>query len=589
MRTLVLVCLAATATACAHHDDGHGDDSLATLSINPPTSDLTVLNTTPATEDFTATLTFPDGSTEDVTSTSQFSVTVGYGDFLAQTLTARGAGKMTVLGVYKDKQASAEVVVHAQGTRVDPSLPANTPDLFTGAETIATAPAIVYPAENVVMPRNLGDFEIHWTDASPNDIWEISLHTDLSDMRVYVPGKNGLASIGPSASYQAFLSTEWAAAVGSEATVTYQVRGVQSANPGAGVGAAPPRLVKLTNEEMNGGIYYWASAGDDANSPEGIWRHDMAKPGEPAEQFETLVQTTSADYPNGRCIACHTLSRDGAHMVVTWDGGDGASSTVDVGTKTVSASGADAWNFSTFTPDGNTLLTVHDGVLVVRDYASLAVLASPTFGGMVSHPDLSPDGTQLVYVRRPTTDPVQSDWSFTAGQIWTRSFDASTNTFGPETMLVSDSSNNYYPSYSPDGKWVLFNKASADSYNDVDATVYVVKADGTAAPIQLAQLNTGASLTNSWARWAPFQQTVGTESIYWITVSSQRNFGVRIDQAARVAAMQGKRPQIWMAAFVPSVADVNMDPTQPSFRLPFQNITTNNHIAQWTERVVVTQ
>jgi len=32
-----------------------------------------------------------------------------------------------------------------------------------------------------------------------------------------------------------------------------------------------------------------------------------------------------------------------------------------------------------------------------------------------------------------------------------------------------------------------------------------------------------------------------------------------------------------------------MDPSAPSFRLPFQNLDSRNHIAQWTERVVVTQ
>lgn len=579
-----MVCLALA--ACAHHDD-QKDESMATLSIDPPTSDLTVMNAVPATESFTATLTFPDGTKQDVTGDASFAVTTGYGEFAQQTLTARGAGKLQVLGVYKDKQANAEVIVHANGVRVDSSLPPNTPDLFGGPETTANAPTIVYPSPNVVVPRNLGDFEVHWTDASANDVWEVSLHTDLSDMRVYVPGKNGLPSLGANASWEAFLATEWQAAVGSEATVTFQVRGVQTANPGAGVGAAPPQLVKLTTDEMLGGIYYWASAGDDAGSPEGIWRHDMSKPGEPAEQFETLAQTASPAYPNGRCIACHTLSRDGSKMVVTWDGGNGVSSIIDVGTKTVSDAGPAAWNFSTFTPDGNKLLAVNGGVLTVRDYATQAVLATPAVGGWTTHPDLSPDGTQLVYVRAPAGTTI--DWDFTGGQIWTRSYDSATDTFGPETMLVADGMNNYYPSFSPDGKWVLFNKANANAYNDADATVYVIKADGTAPAVPLTTLNAGTGLTNSWARWAPFQQTVGTDSIYWITVSSQRNFGTRIDQAARVAAMQSKRPQIWMTAFVPAAAEANLDPSQPSFRLPFQNITTNNHIAQWTQKIVVTQ
>jgi WD40-like Beta Propeller Repeat len=585
MRAFAFACVLAAACGPSHH--GGDDDSTATLTINPPTSDLTVMNATPVTEDFTATLTYIDGTTKDVTTDTSFGVTTGYGDFTAQTLTARGAGKMDITGVYVDKQATAEVIVHANGVRVDPTLPSNTPDQFTnGTEVAARAPTIVYPALDVVMPRNLGNFEVHWTDANANDVFEVSLHTDLSDMRVYVPGGNGVATLGPEPSWALFLPAEWAAAIGTETTVTYQVRGMQTANPAAGIGAAAPRLVKLSNEDMNGGIYYWASSGDDANTPEGIWRHDMAKPSDPVEQFETLVQT------NGRCIACHVISRDGTEMAVTYDGGDQNSNTIDVATKTFGVEST-AWNFAAFTPDGKQLLTNHDGVLVVRDYMTQAIVATPSSAGNVTHPDLSPDGTKLVYVR-PSV--VSSDWAFGGGQIYTRTFDQGTDTFGTETLLVADASNNYYPSFSPDGKYVLFNKSTNNTtvgaYNNGSAAVWVIAADGSAPAIELKTLNTAANLTNSWARWAPFAQTVGSDNIYWITVSSKRDFGTRIDHNAFPAGSGDDlagRPQIWMTAFVPSAADAQIDPSQPPFRLPFQNIQSNNHIAQWTQQIVVTQ
>jgi hypothetical protein len=34
---------------------------------------------------------------------------------------------------------------------------------------------------------------------------------------------------------------------------------------------------------------------------------------------------------------------------------------------------------------------------------------------------------------------------------------------------------------------------------------------------------------------------------------------------------------------------MGQDPTAPAFRLPFQNLTSNNHIAQWTERIIDVQ
>ena len=575
MRAFVVICLLA---ACGPSHHGGDDDSMSVMSIDPPMSDLTITNSVPVTEDFTATLTYPDGTTKDVTADSSFAIDSLAGDFAnSRTLTVQGAGKFTVTGVYTDKQASAQVVVHSTGIRVDPTLPPNTGDLFSGAENPARAPTVVYPPLDVVMPRNLGDFETHWTDANGNDIFEISLHTDLSDVRVYIPGGNGDPAAGPESSWSAFLAAEWESAVGNNATVTYQVRGVSSANPGLGVGASPLRLVKLTNEEMNGGIYYWASAG--STSPEGIWRHDMAKPGQPAEQFMTKAQTSN------RCIACHVLSRDGKNILITWDGGNGNGNTIDVATKAFGVE-ANAWNFSSFTPDGTEFLAVYNGTLQVRDFATQNVLATMPVSGTdkVSHPDVSADGTKLAYVRMASAS-YGADWHFGNGQIWVRPYDQSTQTFGPEKMLVGDASNNYYPSFSPDGNWVLFNKSDDNSlngaYNNPSASVWVVAADGSAPAVKLATLDAAIGFTNSWARWAPFAQTVGTENINWITVSSQRDYGTRL--------VNLKRPQIWMTAFVPSLAATGMDPSEPTFRLPFQNIDSNNHIAQWTEQIVVTQ
>ena len=65
-----------------------------------------------------------------------------------------------------------------------------------------------------------------------------------------------------------------------------------------------------------------------SGAPEGIYRHDMDRPGEPAEQFYTTTQT-----PGGRCVACHVLSRDGGTMAITYDGGDQEGNVLDVATR----------------------------------------------------------------------------------------------------------------------------------------------------------------------------------------------------------------------------------------------------------------
>ena len=578
--SLSAVALALVLGACGSGTSGPPDDSLATLVIEPATAELLIQDSTPARQLYTATLAFPDGTTRDVTDETSFIVDSGFGSFTLNDLAMGNPGKTAVYGTFVDKTASAQVIARFKSVRVDPSLSATTPDWFTGPETATDAPTMVYPPADVVIPRNLGDFETHWTSAGALDVFEVSLKTEFTDVRVYVPGGNGVAGSGPNPSWTAFAATEWLAAVGRENSITYQVRGVATANP-TSVSAAAPRRAKLSNGTMEGGLYYWAST-SSAGGATGIFRHDMSKPGEPAEEFMTTTQT------GGRCVACHVLSRDGEKMAIVYQGGNGPGTIVDLATSAMLPEAAN-WNFGTFTPDNTQYLTVLDGTLTVRDAATLAALSTMPSAGLVSHPDISPDGTQIVYVRTGTR---YTDYSFGGGQVFTRSYDAVTQTFGAETPLVIDGANNFYPSWSPDGQWIVFNRSDDGSpdgaYDDVNAQVWIVKADGSAPAFELTTGNQALGLTNSWARWAPFESTTGAsgEPLFWITVSSKRDFGTRLLNTG--VAEGSKFPQLWMTAFYPGRVGTS-DPGSPAFRLPFQGLTTRNHIGQWTEKVVVVQ
>jgi len=568
-RTAIHAVLAALAACGPSDKDGH-DDADAVLSLDPPQSELLIANGVPATEAFTATLTYADGESRDVTNEVRFSIDTGYGMFAGPELTMTAAGKTNVFATWgADKRAMGEVIARIKSVRVDPAVNPQATDWFTNLpDDPSRAPNVVYPPADVVMPRNLGEFEVHWAD-NQNDVFEVSLKTEFADVRVIVPGGNGK---NPNTAWTEFLAAEWLSAVGYESSVLYQVRGVNSSNPTM-VGTTAPRLVKLSNEQLLGGLYYWAATAQGGGAY-GIFRHDMSKPGQPAEEYYTTTTTS------GRCVACHVLSRDGTKMSVTYDGGDGAATLVDVASKAAQTSQR-GWNFGTFTPDGAKFLAVQGGTLTVLDSATQAQLATMTSATAVSHPDLSADGTKLVYAVKTGGG---ADWSFSGGKIYWRTFDAATNSFGPEQMLVSDTNNNFYPSFSPDGQYVLFNRApSGSAYNNGNATLWVVKADGSAPAVQLGAANSSMGLTNSWGRWAPFAQTIGAnnEAMYWITVSSTRDFGVRL--------VGDHRPQIWMTPFFPGRADAQQDPSSASFRLPFQNIDSNNHIAQWTEQVVAVQ
>jgi hypothetical protein len=604
MRIVIGVIVGCTLAACASsRPGGHGDDDggsgtplpvTATLAISPAASELVMGIGETAQGTYTATLTYRDGTVKDVTAQTLFSIDGSYGKFTANVVAIGTAVRTKVFAQYIDPSvnatASGDVVVRVKSVRVVAPLPADTTaGLFASDGVLSFAPQIKYPPVGTVMPRNLGDFEIHWADTNGNNVFELSLsdknpgdpHDDsLTNVRVYVPGDNQATGV----SYAAFTPAEWEAARGYKNAVTYQVRGVNTARPGV-VGAAVPQTVQLSNEKMNGGLYYWATASD--SNVIGIFRHDMNKPGQRAEEYITTNPSAG-----GRCVGCHVLSRDGTRMAITYEDppNPGPATMVDVATVGIQPQ-TQRWNFGTFTPDGTQFLSVDHGVLVARDAATQAILATMTTTSSskwVTQPDVTSGGDgkplKLVYVIPALFG---TDFSFKLGQIYTRTYDQATHVFGTEQLLLADGQNNFFPSWSPDGNWIAFNKCDTNntSYDNKTSSTWVMKADGTQQR-PLAMANQAADVTNSAVRWAPFQLSFGPdkEPMFWLTMSSKRDFGVRMTNTG--LAQTVKRAQIWMTPFFPARATAQQDPSTPAFRLPFQNLDSSNQTAQWTERVV---
>ncbi len=99
----------------------------------------------------------------------------------------------------------------------------------------------------------------------------------------------------------------------------------------------------------------------------------------------------------------------------------------------------------------------------------------PLGKGIYLWPSISPDGTKLLF------------------------------TFGGNGTYISDLDGNIltnigyanYPSWSPDGKWILFMKDKDDGYNFTGSDLYVIKADGS-KEIQLTSSDDVIELYPSW-------------------------------------------------------------------------------------------
>lgn len=562
----VMLALAACGTPADDGEDPNPEPG-DTLTVMPSLARLEVINGVAATQDFTVTLVKPSGRTFDVT--AQTSWTLGdplIGSFSGATFTARGgsAGLSAVTATVEEVQGAATVEVFVRNVRVGTGAPANAPDLFAvGTSDPTTAPTVVYPPPSVIVPRNLGDLEMHWRDTFGHDLFEMSMVNDHVDLKVYVANAESWAAFSPS---------EWHAASMGGREITLGLRALTVASPQV-IGAAAPQPVLLSNDDLEGGLYYWAAAAAGGGAY-GIFRHDFGNAGQPAEPAFT---TTEA----GRCVACHAISRDGMRMAVGYDGGNRSSTLVDVSSQVASIPPeTEFWNFPAYSPDGARLVTSRGGTLTVRDGATGAVTGTVPTGGFATHPDFAPTGNLMAFAYTAAAAGA-ADWAFTGGTIATIPYDAATGAWGAPTTIISDGGNNYYPAVSPDGQWVIFNRSDSDAYDDVNAELWVARIDGTGAR-KLDLANVGPGLTNSWPRWAPFRSSFGpagaAEDIFWITWSSRRDFGVRLVGVGR--------PQIWMSPFFPGRVAAGGDPSAPAFRLPFQDILSNNHIAQWTEVVV---
>jgi hypothetical protein len=582
---LFLACLA---SACAPHSGGgdpHRDaggpdqdvlSNVTSIDVSPPTASLST-GSAPATQGFTATAHFADGHTGDITSQVAWSLadpSLGFMDPLGTftSVTTRG-GKTDVVATVGSVAGKAELTVKWIATRVSTddgsTASAGAATQFGGTVDPALAPKVVYPLDGALVPQNLGELEVQWTKpaGATLDLFEVSFEAPTFDLKVYT---NATVAGGGRLS---LLAAEWAALASSVQgdKVSIGVRAVATSAP-ASIGAATPVQLAIGIDAVSGGIYYWSSTSAGA-SVEGINRHAFGDVTSTAQPFYTQTDA------GGHCVACHVLSRDGKKSAITYDGGDGPASVIDVATKApIVTKGMQPWNFATFNPDGTQMAAASKGVIKIYDTATSPgmLIATVATGSKATHPDWSPDGKGLVFVS-PMTEA--ADWSFTGGSIVLMQ-DAGMGFTGQQVLVTgSATQNNYYPSFSPDGKWILFNRSTGDSYDDPDAGIYVVSADGKIGPIALAAANAMGNLTNSWPRWSPFVQPNGPHgNLFYLTFSSKRDYGIEI--------VGKSRPQVWMTAFDPSLAQAGSDPSSPPFWLPFQDPATSNHIAQWTQTIV---
>lgn len=255
-------------------------------------------------------------------------------------------------------------------------------------------------------------------------------------------------------------------------------------------------------------VYFWRiSPGSDNGQ---IYVTD--KEGErPAQEF--------AEINRSGCSGCHAVTSTGHKIAVVAGGGVGDIIVYGLDGKRVAIPDVQG-SYVAWAPDGEKLaVSTGDRDIVIIDLTRQTVTelpgaSDPNVGEEM--PAWSADGLTIAFVRGIASDAA---WTFDAPcDIYV--VPASGGTATPLAGASGDGFN-YYPSYSPDGKWLAFTRhiSGTTTYADPKAEIFIIPAAG-GQRVRLAanDAENGTSLTNvsnSWPTWSLDSQ--------WLAFNSKRN------------------------------------------------------------------
>jgi hypothetical protein len=591
-------------------DGGQGKDARASadaapdgpvfhaVTVEPPNATLTVPFGGTATQKYSA-FAVIDGHKTDITSKCSFSVDdSALGAFVGSTFGAQPLGGTTeVLAVCSGVSGTANLSLTLTGSIIITGAPPTSASLFTGATTTTSTtntPQVQYPLAGAVAPLNIPPIDVQWTTAS-DDLFHVALASKHVAVDLYTTAAD--ATVPPA---------EWTAIAQSArgSSLSVVVEGLVQASPKAKYASAPVKMSFSVQTLDDTAIYYWASDLGDLMT---LTFGDLAPP--------TAVQ--------GNCTACHSVSRAGSRigysrcvagncapenvgflhydaMTATWV------DTVDADDMAIAGS------YTTFPPVGYpypddtqtvALVTLSNGTFALYDpdtgtpVASNAATVSvegPSSPRTPIMPDWSPDGHTIVFASTlGQTDAVDVGTS-TAIATMSYTYSAGTHTFGtpsfivpgPITIMGMSYVNFFFPSFSPDGKAIVFNATTLPWRDFTDALapgerLMISKADGTHVT-DLATLN-GMGLSGiTWPHWAP----AGTSDYFWLVFSSDVPYGHTVTPATAPAACvsQGHTQckQIWIGAIDPTKLGTGEDPSAVPVWMPGQSAMADNISPYWT-------
>ncbi len=594
--------------ACACEEtagpDPTADASTADATVQPP-SGTVALELTPATLTVRTNGIVPgsgtfvleaikdDGSREDVTAIANWSLAdSSLGTLRGGVFSSAGfGGETTATARLGGLSATATVIVVIERVVLvppgnGPAIPSQPTTIFEGApDDPRRAPELVYPNNGTLLPPNLGSLEVHFRPGRGNDLFEVSFSSNLLELRAYVrcaPLADGCLYAPAADVWQALAETHR-----GRGPLKLKIRGTDDA--GTGRGASSEFELSVAATPVQGGLYYWTTSNNTA-----IMRVDFGE-GQAPERF--------FPFQGGGCYGCHAVSPDGRLMSLSQNGQrDGRISLIDIAARSVIVGPADdrREQFQSWAPTSDRFVGAYgddnppDTRLRIRDGRTSQILETIELGFEPSHPDWSPRGDRIVFTR--VTHHYTSQRPGRGGISYVEAMPGGGWSAPRELIAPADGLNRYYPAYAPSAEFLLYCEStcpqgqiyegSCDGDADPSAKLWALNESGRTTLLErvnapgVADANPDA-LANTFPKWAPFtdpRHRDGSGRVMWFTFSSRRQYGLR--------SPVGSNQLLWMAAIDPDVILNGGDGSFPAFALPFQDLLTSNHIAQWTRRIV---
>ena len=334
-----------------------------------------------------------------------------------------------------------------------------------------------------------------------------------------------------------------------------------------------------------------------------------------AREPEVVKSVAGGIVPLGPCYSCHSLSANGQMLVAQrhqYPGGPYSSNSFDVAANpnadpppvATSAVGDEDWGFSAVYPDGSKILTAAQPVAAgqfpalfpfaeLNNPGMLGPRQSKLFNtktgaavpvtGLVPHakmPSFSPDGKKIVF----------NDHDASQGHsIAVMDFDNATNTFSNRVEIFRDPTLfPGWPFFTPDGLEVIFALGNGSDYatiQDPPTGLFVNRSNlmivdirhKNARPLDLANGKT-LPVRDQDFNYYPTVSPVAAGGYFWAFFTSRRTYGNVMIQPETDPVTK----KIWVTAIDIEGARGEIpsppmgDPSHPAFYLPGQELASGN-------------